>query len=468
MESDTIAAIATPVGSSGIGIVRISGPNAIEISKRIFLPHRSKSPNDRIDFFKNIKSHHLYYGYVYDPNQRGVVDEVLMVLMKSPHSYTCEDVVEIQSHSGSVILSKILEMSLESGARLAEPGEFTKRAFLNGRIDLSQAEAISDMISAKTEASLKLSATHLQGHLRDKVLGFINQLKEIQVELEANIEFPDEIIGEINYQKMAQSVENLLMKQIVDLIKQYDDGHVLRDGIRLDIVGRPNVGKSSLLNAMIKRDKAIVTDLPGTTRDLIEDYTSIDGIPVVLTDTAGLHNTEDPVEIIGIQKTKENIQKSDLVLWLVDAESGIIEEDHLVYEQITNKNIVMVINKIDLTTQAAASQVPGIYQDIDKVFVSAKFGDGLMDLKNAIKRKCLNEVNIAPGRSLVPNFRQKTAMKKVLCLLSEAVQGMREKHTEELVVTDLADAIKELEMITGDQINEDVLDEIFGKFCIGK
>lgn len=468
MESDTIAAIATPVGSSGIGIVRISGSDAINISKRIFIPHRSVSSSDPNTFFEKLQSHRLYYGLIHDPDNGGIVDEVLIVLMKAPHSYTREDVIEIQSHSGSVILSKILKLTLASGSRLAEPGEFTKRAFLNGRIDLSQAEAIADMITAKTEASLKLAATHLTGLLRDRVSEFIHQLTQVQVELEAGIEFPDDIDGDVDYNKMVEIVEKGILHPIGLLIQQYDDGHVLRDGIRLDIVGRPNVGKSSLLNAMIKRDKAIVTDLPGTTRDLIEDYTNIDGIPVVLTDTAGLHPTEDPVEIIGIQKTKENIQKSDLVLWVVDGGYGVIDEDNLVYEQIINMNTLLVINKSDLTNNGVDSLIPEKYQHLDSVLVSAKFGDGLQELKKAIKKKCMNEVHITPGRSLVPNFRQKSKLEAASGLLSKAVQGMRNKLTEELVVADMDAAKKELQTITGDHINSDILDEIFGKFCIGK
>lgn len=468
MENDTIAAIATPVGSSGIGIVRISGPTAIDISKQIFLPHSSDSPPDINRFFERVQSHHLYYGYVHDPQNGGIVDEVLLVLMKGPKSYTREDVVEIQSHSGSVILSKILQMTLDAGARLAEPGEFTKRAYINGRIDLSQAEAIADMISAKTETSLKLAATHLTGLLREKIMGFIDHLTQVQVALEAAIEFPDDISGDLDYLKMVETIESEVSIPVNKLVQDYDDGHVLRDGIRLDIVGRPNVGKSSLLNAMIKRDKAIVTDLPGTTRDLIEDYTSIDGIPVVLTDTAGLHHTDDPVEIIGIQKTKENIQKSDLVLWVVDGGCGVINEDHLVYEQVTSINTILVINKLDLTKEGVASEVPDAYQHLDRVWVSAKYGEGLMDLKKAIKKKCLNEVEISPGRSLVPNFRQKSALESAQVILARVVKGLRGNLSEELIVDDMAAAKKALEKIVGDHISSDILDEIFGKFCIGK
>lgn len=468
MEIDTIAAIATPVGSSGIGIVRISGPSAIDISKRIFIPHQSVYHLDSDTFFGSIQSHHLYYGYVKDPNNGDIIDEVLMVLMKAPKSYTREDVVEIQSHSGSVILSKILQLTMASGSRLAEPGEFTKRAFLNGRIDLSQAEAIADMISAKTEAGLKLAATHLTGRLRDRVIEFIQHITEMQVELEAAIEFADEIESDLDYGQMVEKLEKKILDPIESLIKHYNEGHVLREGIRLDIVGRPNVGKSSLLNAMIERDKAIVTELPGTTRDLIEDYTSIEGIPVVLTDTAGLHNTNDPVEIIGIQKTKENIQKSDLVLWVVDGGCGIIKEDHLVFQQITNQNILLVINKIDLTNKGIASKVPYAYQHLDRALVSAKYGEGLHELKKTIKKICVNEIDIAPGRSLVPNFRQKSALEAAFGTISKCSEGLRQNNSEELIVDDLIRAKKELEMISGEHMSDDILDEIFGKFCIGK
>jgi tRNA modification GTPase len=468
MEIDTIAAIATPVGSSGIGIVRISGPSAIDISKRIFIPHQSVSSIDLDTFFGSIQSHRLYYGYVKDPQNGGIVDEVLMVLMKAPKSYTREDVVEIQSHSGSVIMSKILKLTLESGSRLAEPGEFTKRAFLNGRIDLSQAEAIADMISAKTEAGLKLAATHLTGHLRDRVFGFVQHITEMQVELEASIEFADEVESDLDCTRMADKLEKQVLGPVGLLIQHYNDGHVLREGIRLDIVGRPNVGKSSLLNAMIQRDKAIVTDLPGTTRDLIEDYTSIDGIPVVLTDTAGLHNTDDPVEIIGIKKTKENIQKSDLVLWVVDGGCGIIEEDHLVFQQITNQNTLLVINKIDIANKGVASKIPNAYRHLNCAWVSAKYGDGLPDLKKTIKKICVNAVDIAPGRSLVPNFRQKSALEAAFGMLSKCIEGLRKNTTEELIVEDLITAKKELKMISGEHISTDILDQIFSKFCIGK
>ena len=468
MEHDTIAAIATPIGSSGIGIIRVSGSCAVSIAKGLFLPHGYSAATLPHDFFENIMSHHLYYGHVYEPDTGGIVDEVLMVVMRSPRSYTREDVVEIQSHAGSVILSKILTLVLGAGCRLAEPGEFTKRAFLNGRIDLSQAEAIAEMISAKTEAGLKLAVTHLTGHFKETVLHFIDILTHAQIELEARIEFPDEAGAECDYTKVVDKLQHQVLQPIELLIQHYDDGHVLRDGIRLAIVGRPNVGKSSLLNVLLQKDKAIVTHLPGTTRDLIEDYTSIDGIPIIMTDTAGLHQTHDPVEVIGIHKTKENIQRSDLVLWVVDCTCGFTKEDQNVFQQIKERNILLVINKKDLILETEVPTIPDSFKLLECVFISAKLGDGLIDLKKAVKHKCLNEVDIEPGRSLIPNIRQMASLQSAAQYLRASLKGLSEQYTEELIVSDIISAKNFLGHITGDNVSMDILDEIFSKFCIGK
>jgi tRNA modification GTPase len=468
MEFDTIAAIASPIGSSGIGIIRISGSSAISIGKELFLPHGFSDTSICSDFFENIQSHHLYYGHVCNPSSREIVDEVLMVVMRAPKSYTREDVVEIQSHSGSVILSKILNLVLGAGCRLAEPGEFTKRAFLNGRIDLTQAEAIADMISAKSEAGLKLAVTHLTGHFKERIHLLIDILTQAQIEIEAGIEFPDDIEQGCDFEKIADTIEHQVLEPIESIIQYYDDGHVMRDGIRLAIVGRPNVGKSSLLNVLLKKDKAIVTPMPGTTRDLIEDYTTIDGIPIRMTDTAGLHQTKDPVEVIGIHKTKENIERADLVLWVVDCTSGFTMEDEKVFQQIRQRNTLLVINKKDLLSDSDQPAIPDLFSSLDNVFISAKFGEGLIDLKKAVKRKCLNEVDIEPGRSLIPNIRQNESLKMASKFLKATLKGLTEKNTEELIVSDLVSAKDFLGTITGDTIGKDILDEIFSKFCIGK
>jgi len=468
MKNDSIAAIATPIGCSGIGIVRISGPDAFDISRQLFRPWRSSLAKGKTIALDHIKSHYLYYGHVYDPENKGLVDEVMMVGMRAPRSYTREDVVEIQSHSGAVILSKILKLVLNAGARMAEPGEFTKRAFLNGRIDLSQAEAIAEMIGAKTEAALRLAASHLTGNLKDTVVEFIDTITQAQVALEAGLEFGDEDEVTTDIIALSHEIRLRLINPIKLLVRNYDDGHVLRDGIRLDIVGRPNVGKSSLMNCLIQQDKAIVTHLPGTTRDLVEAYLNIEGIPIMLTDTAGLHRSEDPIEIIGIQKTRENIERSDLVLLVIDAAHGFTPDDEMVFEHVARKKALLVVNKIDLATTGWDIFVPPKYMEFKKVEVSAKYGQGMEDLKNAIKTHCLSGVDIEPGRSLVPTYRQNKSLKTAMEALERAAFGLENGQSEELVVEDLVCGKNALGLIIGQSISGDVLDEIFGQFCIGK
>ena len=468
MDNQTIAAIATPLGSGGIGIVRLSGPEAISIGRRLFFHKKGSSSSETDDASKEFISHHLNYGYIHDLLNGEAIDEVLMAVMPAPRSYTREDVVEIQSHGGFIVLNRILRSVLDAGARLAEPGEFTKRAFLNGRIDLSQAEAIAEMIAAKSEAGQQLAATHLTGGLKYAVSGFLDALTEIQVELEAGIEFPDDVETSYDGERIVKVITECVIEPVEALVRQYDEGHVYRDGIRLDIVGRPNVGKSSLLNRLINKDKAIVTSMPGTTRDLVEDQITISGIPVLITDTAGLHSTEDPIEVIGMRKTRENLELSDLVLWVVDGGQGINEDDQSIYEQMAGRNMVLVVNKLDLISGECDIDIPEKLSSIESVFVSAKFGDGIDRLKQAIRDKCLTEVDFDPGRSLVPNLRQKSALETGLASLSRVVEGIGNQLTEELIVSDLIAAKNALGVITGDRIDDDILDEIFGKFCIGK
>jgi tRNA modification GTPase len=468
MYNDTIAAIATPIGCSGIGIVRISGNRAISIAQKLFLPHRCSGNHSLTEVFEDLKSHQLHYGYIHEQGKEGIVDEVLLAIMKAPKSYTREDVVEIQAHSGSVILSKILNLILDCGARLSEPGEFTRRAFLNGRIDLSQAEAIADMINAKTEVGLKLAGTHLSGGLKNAVKELLDLITDIQVEIEAGIEFPDDVEYFDNYEMVSKKIQKMVLNPIEKLIRHYEDGHVLRDGIRLDIVGRPNVGKSSLLNRLIQKDKAIVTHIPGTTRDLIEDYINMEGIPILITDTAGLHITEDPVEIIGIKKTKENLRLSDLVLWVIDAKNGFTEEDRQVFEQIEHQKTILVINKQDLLKAGRKIDVPEEFLTVPRVMISAKFGNGIARLKDAIKGHCLRDIAIEPGRTLIPNFRQKAALKEALKYTQLVAEGLKNNQPEELIAADLLYAKNALGLITGDNISGDILDDVFSRFCIGK
>jgi tRNA modification GTPase len=468
MKIDTIAAIATPPGKGGIGIVRLSGPEAISVARRLFA-NRDGSAFFRADASgEQIVSHQLRLGHICDPNSGHVIDEVLLAIMQAPHSYTREDVVEIQSHAGFGVLSQILRAVLDTGARLAEPGEFTKRAFLNGRIDLSQAEAIGEMISAKSDAGVQLAASHLTGGLKTAVNGFMDALTEIQVELEARIEFPDDAAQAIEGKGIIRVLEDCVIKPVEVLLSQHEEGRVYRDGVRIDIVGRPNVGKSSLLNRLANKDKAIVTAIPGTTRDLVEDQIVISGVPVLIADTAGLHDTKDPIEIIGMQKTREHLMGSDLVLWVVDGAQGITDADQNLFGQLGRRNVLLVVNKLDLVRDPTEIVLPEDLRSIQRVFVSAKYGQGIDRLKEAIRDKCLTDVDIEPGRSLVPNLRQKTALESALDYLRQTADGIERHQNEELIVSDVLAAKNALGAITGDRIDEDVMDAIFGKFCIGK
>lgn len=469
MEKDTIAAIATPLGSSGIGIIRISGANALAIAQALFRP-----PGKRLSLAAahgspiEIPAYQLKYGHIYEPESVRVVDEILISYMKAPKSYTREDVVEIQSHGGPVVLRKLLDLIIACGARLAEPGEFTKRAFLNGRIDLSQAEAVAEVISAKSYAALQLASCQLAGKMKDVISGFIERIVSLQAEVEARIDFCEELEDQAPQTDLRRSLQKELIEPIAKLIEDYRKGHYFRDGLRIGIVGRPNVGKSSLLNQLIKKDKAIVTPIPGTTRDLVKDYFCIGGIPIIITDTAGLHRTNDPIEIIGIQKTRENISRSDLILLVIDGSRLLETLDQDLYEQIDGQTTILVINKSDLIVPGTQRVLPEMYRHVPTVVVSALTGDGLSELEHLIQETCLNGVFIDPGRDLIPTLRQRMALEKALDPLSRAFEGIGVPLQDVLISEDLEQAKRELSMIIGEDIGTDVLDQIFSRFCIGK
>jgi tRNA modification GTPase len=469
MEGDTIVAIATPIGSSGIGIVRISGEKAVDIAKLLFTKSRSPQAASVSQNLNTIPSHHLQHGYIRDPGNNDIVDEVLLAIMRAPQSYTRQDVVEIQSHSGAVILGRILKLVIDHGARLAMPGEFTRRAFLSGRIDLTQAEAVGDMIAAKSEDALKLAVTHLTGHMKEAVDDILTKLTGLEADMEAGLEFGEELeSAQIQRKHLCTQIKVQILNPIETLISHYNDGCHYRDGIRLGIAGRPNVGKSSLLNYLIKRDRAIVTALPGTTRDLIEEHFNIDGLPVIITDTAGLHDTQDPVEIIGIQKTRETIDQADLILFMVDGDQPFLDADDRAICNIRNKRIVLVVNKMDLIEDSKTIKIPERFSAFPVFFISAKFGQGVEALKTAIKEAVLDGVTINPQRSLVPNFRQATGLETARDALEKVREGLKNGTGEELLLIDMETARKSLNGIIGHTHNPDLLDEIFGKFCIGK
>lgn len=460
MDPDTIAAIATPVGTGGIGIIRISGKLACSIAKAIF----KRSSGNPI-----LRSHQLHHGHIFDPVNESIIDEVLLAVMKAPRSYTREDVVEIQSHSGSIVISKILELVLSNGARIAEAGEFTRRAFLNGRIDLSQAEAVVEMITARSNTALSIASNHLSGKMKDAIKSILDQITSQMAMIEAGIEFPEEIDEEVNATELIDNITKSAISPIEKFIKQYEDGHVARDGLRLSIVGRPNVGKSSLLNYLIEKERAIVTPIAGTTRDLIEEACNICGIPIIISDTAGLHSTEDLVETIGIRKTRENMVHADLILFVLDCTVPASEEEWEEIHKIQKeKNTVLVINKIDLVYDELQFQVPSKLRHLKQIELSASTGQNVDRLKNLISQLYLHDKTIQTGHAIIPNLRQKQLLEHAKAYLREAVDRLQNGGTAELVVYDLDAALKMLKGITGEIIDGDVLDQIFNRFCIGK
>lgn len=471
MEQDTIAAVATPVGSGGIGIIKISGRNALSIAAAIFQKTGDAPDGSRTTDTHRAaawQSHRLYHGHLVDPDNGRVLDEVLISAMTAPHTYTREDVVEINTHSGQVVLAATLELVLKQGARLAEPGEFTKRAYLSGRIDLTQAEAVVDIINSRTDKALEIAASQIQGDLKQKVEAIRDSLLEILTEIEAGIDFPEDVEDIIKEGKAAAVIANKAIEPLKALIQQYENAHILRDGIKMAVVGKPNVGKSSLMNRLIQNDRAIVTSIPGTTRDLIEETLNIGGIPVVVADTAGIHETDDPIEVIGIQKTKEYINRSDLVLFMIDASQPLARADHRIYETIHNKKSVLVVNKIDLVNDKDGPDLPDTWGQTPAIKISALYGEGLGALKDLIVKIAMGDFQLEAENATIPNLRHKIALERCLKMTTFAAEAINNKTPFELIAIDIQEAIDALGEIVGLTTREDVIDQIFSRFCIGK
>ncbi|MFN3921558.1 MAG: tRNA uridine-5-carboxymethylaminomethyl(34) synthesis GTPase MnmE [Caldimicrobium sp.] len=455
---DTIAAIATPPGRGAIGVIKISGEKSLSILQKIFRPAKKE--------IKIFQSHRFYYGFIHDPETGEKIDEVLVVYMQKPFSYTREDVVEIHAHSGYFNLRGILELVLKSGARPAEPGEFTLRAFLNGRIDLSQAEAIEEIISAKSKEALTLALNTLSGKLSEKVKNLKDELLFALAHVESAIDFPEEDIEILNPPDLIKHIESVIDKINV-LIKNYQEGKIYKEGIRLVICGKPNVGKSSLMNALLKEERAIVTPIPGTTRDFLEEEAYLGGLPVKVIDTAGLRETEDPVEKIGVERALQKLKEADLVLFLVDASEKPDNESLSLYERIKPYPHLVVINKIDLS--------PNYLEDWQKVFekdevisISVIKNKNLDLLIQKISEKILSEKAIMTSE-VVPNLRQKVALEKAKSYLESAINELGKKEPlPEIVALEIRGAITSLEEIIGEVTTEDLLSEIFSRFCIGK
>jgi tRNA modification GTPase len=458
-EQETIAAISTPFGESGIGIVRISGPSAEVIARKLFRPKRDQSC---------FISHYFHYGEIMDTQSGKAVDEVLIVLMKSPRTYTREDIVEIHCHGGYLILQKVLELVLKNGARMAQPGEFTRRAFLNGRIDLTQAEAVIDMIKAKTMVSLQIANQQLRGWLYRELAELKTSLVQHLALIEAHIDFPEEEIEPTPLREMERELVGMIQK-LEEWVTSYEEGKIFREGISCAIIGKTNVGKSSLLNVLLKEERAIVTPIPGTTRDVIEEVVNIYGIPVRLIDTAGLRKAKDSIEQEGVRRAKERLAGSDFILLMLDGSRDVDEEDREIFEEVKRKKKVVILNKEDLLQKISLGEVKDRFVDDPIVSISALKSEGIDDLKKTIYTSLIQrDVRASSEHLIVANIRHKNALIQIRDNLSNAIKGMGEGISFEFIAFEIRSALEALGELVGETTNEEVLDRIFDQFCIGK
>ncbi|UCG20940.1 MAG: tRNA uridine-5-carboxymethylaminomethyl(34) synthesis GTPase MnmE [Deltaproteobacteria bacterium] len=456
---DTIAAIATPIGTGGIGVIKISGPEAWAMGRHLL--HLSGSP-------EAIQSHHLYHGHIFEPGTDKTVDEVLVSFMRGPATYTREDVVEINCHSGLAVLDRILELVIRSGARLAEPGEFTRRAFLNGRIDLTQAEAVLDLVSSKTRRSLHLASEHLKGGLQTIITELRSHLLETLAMVEAAIDFPDEDLEILSETDLSTRVRQQVKEPITRLLDHYEDGRILREGLSVIIAGKPNVGKSSLLNNLLRSNRALVTPVPGTTRDVIEESLSLRGIPLRLVDTAGLRQPDDLVEKLGMEFTRERLSQADLVLFVLDRSSSLTSEDLKIYEDIDSKPRVVVLNKIDLDPHPDFGAIGDRFPEETLVEISALHGDGMEQLKDAVFHTILGRRLDTETSVVAPNLRHKICLERSLEAVNRALQLLDSQSSAELIALEVQEALANLGEVIGLTTTEDLLDQIFSQFCLGK
>jgi tRNA modification GTPase len=458
-ENETIAAISTPFGESGIGIVRMSGPEAEPIVRRLFKPKIGPT---------NLISHHFHYGEIVNPKTGQPADEVLVVLMRAPRTYTREDIVEIHCHGGYLILQRVLELVLAEGARIAWPGEFTQRAFVNGRIDLTQAEAVIDLIRAKTAAGLEVAHQQLRGLLFREMSALKKKLLEHLVLIEAHIDFPEEEIETVSLGKLKLDLEGMIEK-LAEWVASYEEGRMLREGVSCAIVGKTNVGKSSLLNVLIKEERAIVTPIPGTTRDVIEECLNIRGIPVRLMDTAGLRRTMDSVEQEGVKRTKERMEDADLLLLVVDGSRELEEDDRDVIERTQGRKRIVILNKRDLPARVSENSLRDEVGAAPVVPVSALKNEGIDDLKEAVCRSLVHgHVRHSPDQLIVTNIRHRNGMVLAKENLSNALRGLEEGSPAEFIAFEIRSCLEALGELVGETTPEDVLNRIFDQFCIGK
>ena len=463
MGTETIAAISTAMGNSGIGIVRISGDGAFQVIDRIYRAARGKKK------LSLAKSHTVHYGYIYDGKK--MIDEAMVLILRSPHTYTAEDTVEIDCHGGALVMRRILEAAVKNGARPAEPGEFTKRAFLNGRIDLSQAESVMDVISAKNDFALESSLQQLRGSVREEIQSIRAAILHEIAFLESALDDPEHISIEGYGERLLSLLEGIL-ERVRRLMDSSENGRLLKEGIDTVIAGKPNVGKSSLLNFLTGKDRAIVTEVAGTTRDILEEQVLLDGIALNVMDTAGIHDTQDVVEKIGVEKSKKCLLNADLILILVDSSLKLEKEDFEIFDLIKDKKAIVLLNKSDLEQAASEEDVRAFLEreglECPVLSISAKTGDGIALLRDQIKQLFFHGEISFNDEISITNVRQKAALSSALESLLLVKKSIEDGMPEDFYSIDLMDAYQELGKIIGESVGEDLVNEIFSKFCMGK
>ncbi|MBU8676253.1 tRNA uridine-5-carboxymethylaminomethyl(34) synthesis GTPase MnmE [Bacillus subtilis] len=458
---DTIAAISTPMGEGAIAIVRLSGPEAIQIADKIYKGPKGKT-------LSSVESHTIHYGHIVDRPSDRVVEEVMVSVLKAPRTFTREDVIEINCHGGIVTVNQVLQLALREGARLAEPGEFTKRAFLNGRIDLSQAEAVMDLIRAKTDRAMNVAMNQMEGRLSALVRRLRSEILETLAHVEVNIDYPEyDDVEEMTHQILVEKA-TAVKKEIEALLRTSEQGKILREGLSTVIIGRPNVGKSSLLNSLVHEAKAIVTDIPGTTRDVIEEYVNVRGVPLRLVDTAGIRETEDIVERIGVERSRQVLKEADLILLVLNYSEELSEEDVKLFEAVEGMDVIVILNKTDLEAKIDTERVRELANGRPVVTTSLLKEEGINDLEEAIQSLFYTGAIEGGDLTYVSNTRHISILQQAKRAIEDALSGIEQDVPIDMVQIDLTRCWELLGEIIGDSVHESLIDQLFSQFCLGK
>ncbi|MCY7749316.1 tRNA uridine-5-carboxymethylaminomethyl(34) synthesis GTPase MnmE [Bacillus inaquosorum] len=458
---DTIAAISTPMGEGAIAIVRLSGPEAIQIADKIYKGPKGKT-------LSSVESHTIHYGHIVDRPSDRVVEEVMVSVLKAPRTFTREDVIEINCHGGIVTVNQVLQLALREGARLAEPGEFTKRAFLNGRIDLSQAEAVMDLIRAKTDRAMNVAMNQMEGRLSALVRRLRSEILETLAHVEVNIDYPEyDDVEEMTHQLLVEKA-TAVKKEIEALLRTSEQGKILREGLSTVIIGRPNVGKSSLLNSLVHEAKAIVTDIPGTTRDVIEEYVNVRGVPLRLVDTAGIRETEDIVERIGVERSRQVLKEADLILLVLNYSEELSEEDVKLFEAVEGMDVIVIMNKTDLEAKIDSERVRELADGRPVVTTSLLKEEGINDLEEAIQSLFYTGAIESGDLTYVSNTRHISILQQAKRAIEDALSGIEQDVPIDMVQIDLTRCWELLGEIIGDSVHESLIDQLFSQFCLGK